>query len=234
MKVDDDVHWRTTDGVSPSLVPGDDPEWEIDYPDGDIQPEIALVPMPSLLVMGELDRLGLRSIAHIEVELRKGQVSDALDSLRLALGEKSLSFRTDIRNADSQRESNRSWDKVHKFDDHARRERDVYRLARTALDNLPTDQEYLSSLREISDEDMKVSGDLTDERRFGQRSDTLPWFWGFGPEGGLGTGNERLRECAYSSLYLQFTAHDTQFIVSAGFVRKRDLLDGQRSSAWSS
>ncbi|KAI0251378.1 hypothetical protein BJV78DRAFT_1088145, partial [Lactifluus subvellereus] len=24
---------------------------------------------------------------------------------------------------------------------------------------------------------LKVAGDITDERRFGQRSDALPWFW---------------------------------------------------------
>ena len=42
--------------------------------------------------MGEIDHQSLKSIATIEAELRKGQVSDALEGLRLALGEKSLRF----------------------------------------------------------------------------------------------------------------------------------------------
>ncbi|KAI0245541.1 hypothetical protein BJV78DRAFT_1137879, partial [Lactifluus subvellereus] len=31
--------------------------------------------------------------------------------------------------------------------------------------------------KDITDDDLKVVGDITDERRFRQRSDALPWFW---------------------------------------------------------
>jgi len=32
-------------------------------------------------------------------------------------------------------------------------------------------------LQDITDDDLMVAGDLTDERRFGQQLDALPWFW---------------------------------------------------------
>ena len=70
--------------------------------------------LPSALKQEEIDRLSLNNIATIEFELRKGQVADALDKLCLALGEKSLCFRTEVCNADSQRTTSRAWDNIHK------------------------------------------------------------------------------------------------------------------------
>jgi hypothetical protein len=48
------------------------------------------------------------------------------------------------------------------------------------LQRLPAEPEYLETLHDITDIDLKVTGDLTDENRFGQRLDTLPWFWRIG------------------------------------------------------
>ena len=45
------------------------------------------------------------------------------------------------------------------------------------MQHLAIDQGYLGMLHDITDDDLKVAGDLTDERRFGQWSDALPWFW---------------------------------------------------------
>jgi hypothetical protein len=42
------------------------------------------------------------------------------------------------------------------------------------------DMEYLATLSDITNDNLKVAGNLTDEWRFGQRSDTLPWFWQIG------------------------------------------------------
>jgi len=39
----------------------------------------------------------------------QSQVTDALEGLRLALGEKSLCFRTEVRNANSQWTTHRAW-----------------------------------------------------------------------------------------------------------------------------
>jgi hypothetical protein len=46
------------------------------------------------------------------------------------------------------------------------------------------------------EQDMKMSGNVTEENRYGQRSDTLAWFWR--PDDGLsGEDNlsPRMKEC---------------------------------------
>ena len=45
------------------------------------------------------------------------------------------------------------------------------------------------------DDDFKVSGDLTDKRRCGRRSDTLPRFWRIGEP--VGTCGSRMQECKF-------------------------------------
>jgi hypothetical protein len=105
----------------------------------------------------------------------------------LALAEKSLSFQAEVRNAHSQRTSQRAWAKVHKFDVEACRHRRIYNHSREALKHLAVFLEYLSSLHDITDDNIKMSGDVTikmsgdvtEENRYGQRSDTLAWFWRF-------------------------------------------------------
>src|SRR5882757_8357391 len=165
-------------------------------PDDWFTPEQERITLPSALAPGEIERLSLKSIAVIEAELRKGQITDALQGLRLALGEKSLCFRTQVRNADSQRTTHRAWDNVHKSDAKARKCWYTYRQARNALQHLDVDPEYVATLRDITDDDLRVAGDLTDERRFGQRSDTLPWFWRFGEP--VDCNNPRMEECMSS------------------------------------
>lgn len=200
MKLDDDTQWSIQDRNIPDMDPqvaesSDDISDR--YPEDGLLPEKERITLPSSLAPGEIQRLSLESIAKIEAELRKGQVTDALEGLRLALGEKSLCFRTEVRNANSQRTTHRAWDNVHKFDSEARKCRDTYRQARGALQRLSIDQEYMATLHDITDDDLKVAGDLTDERRVGQRSDALPWFWRFGDE--IDTGSPRMQECTYLS-----------------------------------
>jgi len=47
--------------------------------------------------IADMHRLGLATMASQELELRQGQANDALEGLRLALGHKSLLFRTKVR-----------------------------------------------------------------------------------------------------------------------------------------
>jgi len=171
MKLDDDTIWSDEDGNIRNIDPQEDEMSDdiLDFgSDGWFTPETKRITLPSALAPGEIDRLSLKSLARIEAELRKGQVSDALERLCLALGEKSLCFRTEVRNANSQRTTHRAWDNVHRLDADARKCRSTYRHARSALQRLLIDPEYLDTLRDITDDDLKVAGDLTNERRFGQ------------------------------------------------------------------
>ena len=193
IKLDDDTQWSISD-IDPHVAESSDDLLEHDS-DEWLIPERERITLPSALAAGEIEQLSLESIAIIEAELRKGQVTDSLEGLRLALGEKSLCFRTQVHNANSQRTTHRAWDNVHRFDAEAQKCWATYRKAQGALQRLSIDPEYVATLHDITDDDLKVAGDLTDERRFGQRSDTLPWFWRFGDA--VDSGGLRMQECTY-------------------------------------
>jgi hypothetical protein len=105
MKLDDDTTWSVEDGHIPDInshceeVSDNIPDFGSD---GWFTLEVAQITLPSALGAGEIGHLSLPAIATIEAELRKGQVSDALQGLCLALGEKSLCVRTEVRNVNSQ------------------------------------------------------------------------------------------------------------------------------------
>jgi hypothetical protein len=198
MKLDNDTQWFIQDGnildIDPQVAELSEDLADL-HPDEWLIPEKERITLPSSLAPGEIERLSIASLARIEAELRKGQVTDSLESLRLALGEKSLCFRTEVRNANSQRTTHRAWDNVHKFDSEARKSRATYRQARGALQHLSINPEYVATLQDITDNDFKVAGDLTDGQRVGQRSDMLPWFWRFGDS--VDSGSPRMQECTY-------------------------------------
>lgn len=205
MKLDDDVKWSHQSGKLLDLdVHGVETSDDIldEYPEGWFTPEKERITLPSALAAGEIERLSMEAVAQVEAELRKGQVNDSLEALRLALGEKSLCFRAEVRNANSQRTTQRAWGNIHKFDADARRHRHMYNQARNALRLLPVEPEYLETLQDITEQDMKVSGDITEDNRFGQRSDTLPWFWrqNGDPESETNSG-PRMQECTQYSYY---------------------------------
>jgi hypothetical protein len=177
MKLDDDTLWSTHDGKIPDMdpQPGEvlDDYLEL-YPDSWYTPEMERITLPSALAPGEITRISLKSIAIIEAEM------DALEGLCLALQEKSLCFQAEVHNAHSQQTTHRAWDNVHKYDAEAQKCQSTYRQAWRALQHLPAELEYLEMLHDITDSDLKVAGDLTNENRFGRRLDTLPWFWRIG------------------------------------------------------
>ena len=95
IKLDDDTQWSTQDGKIPDLdlQPEDTSDNFVElYPNGWFTPEKEQITLPSALVPGKIECLSLQSFAMIESELHKGQVTDALEGLRLALSEKSLCF----------------------------------------------------------------------------------------------------------------------------------------------
>jgi hypothetical protein len=141
------------------------------------KPETTLIWMPSLLNPEDIERLNLKVLADQELELRKGQASDCLQSLRLALGHKTILYRTKLRQAKSTNHKGRAWGDIKaaaiKVNKHVR----AYRRARRALEHLGADKSTLAHFRKLQTKDLKVNSDITEENRVGQRSDTLPWFW---------------------------------------------------------
>ena len=136
IKLDDDVEWSRQSEKLPALdlQEGETSDDLLDeYPEGWFTPEHERITLPSVLAPGEAERLSLEDIAQVEAELRKGQINDSLKALCLALGEKSLCFWAEVRNANSQRTTLRAWSNIHKFDADARKHRHMYNHTQNAL-----------------------------------------------------------------------------------------------------
>src|ERR1700722_9177055 len=108
LMLDDDTRWSTGSGK----VENDADEAEssdLDESNEDeieqvvVHPEQCQITLPSALAPGEIQRLGIIGIAEEECQLQQCQINDALEGFHLALGEKSLLFRTQVRNAWSQK-----------------------------------------------------------------------------------------------------------------------------------
>ena len=152
------------------------PEWE-DEGDAEIPAERLDVWLPSSFTEAERGHMGFGQVADVEAELREGQANDALEALRAGLAEKSLRFRTEVKPAKSQKTMTRAWDSIHKADKQVRGAVQCYRLARSALEGLGASKELLHRFQEIQKKDLKMSRDIVEENRVGQRSSELPWFW---------------------------------------------------------
>ena len=133
--------------------------------------------MPSSFKTDDIQSLGLRDLAAEELELRKGQANDCLKGLQFALGHKAVLFRTKIRNSKTSVGKTRAWADVKavtvKVGKHVR----AYRRARNALERLGADSATMECYQMLRREDLRLSGDITEENRLGQQSDALPWFW---------------------------------------------------------
>jgi len=172
-------------------------EWE----EGDAEVPIEKVRLwlPSSFTASKRGQMGLGQVAGVEAELREGQANDALEALRAGLAEKSLRFRTEVKPAKSQKATTRAWDSIHRADKEIQQAVRCYQLARSALENLGTSKELLGQYQEIQKKDLKMSRDVVEENRVGQRSSELPWFWRLDRKLNKGSG-EFVKECEYDLL----------------------------------
>lgn len=166
----------------------------------DITPEKVMLYIPSNFTCEERKEYGLQKLGNMEFELRKGQANDSLERLRECLAEKSLRFRTEVRPAKSQKKMTRAWDSVHRMEEQIKQSVITYRRARQAIQELggATD---LERYQEITKSDLKMSGDIVEENRVGQKSSILPWFWRLDREVKSHCGDYE-KECEYSNFQL--------------------------------
>jgi len=171
----------------------DDSEWA-DEEDVEVPIEEAKLGLPSCFNPEEREQSGFAWLEKVEVELREGQANDALEALRAALAEKSLRFRIEVKPAKSHKTATRAWDSIHRADKQIKAAVRSYRLARNALIKLGAKQSLLSQYQEIKKEDLKMSKDIVEENRVGQRSSGLGWFWRLDRKWDSDQG-EFLKEC---------------------------------------
>jgi hypothetical protein len=142
----------------------------------EVTPEQMVLYLPSSFTLQERKEYGIENLGTMEYELREGQANDALERLRECLAEKSLRFRTEVRTAKSQKKMTKAWSSIHRVEDHVKQAVVTYRIARQAIGELGGAAD-LEKFQEITKSDLKMSGDIVEENRVGQRSSVLPWFW---------------------------------------------------------
>jgi len=184
----------------------DESVWE-DEEDVEVQIEQVGLGLPSSFGVEDRARMELGHLSKIETELREGQANDSLEALRAGLAEKSLRFRTEVKPAKSQKTMTRAWDSIHRADAQIKAAVQSYLLARNALVRLGAEEDLLSRYQEIQKKDLKMSRDVVEENRVGQRSSELAWFWRLGQRRhGQKDRGEFLKECKACPLH-----HHTQF-----------------------
>lgn len=53
----------------------------------------------------------------------------------------------------------------------------MYKRARKAMIELEADEQLLEEYKVLEVKHLQLNKDITEENRFYQRNDTLPWFW---------------------------------------------------------
>jgi hypothetical protein len=140
-------------------------------------PEDAALPLSSRLRRSHFNNPDIRALAAEEVELRVKQASGALQQLRLALGIKSAFVKNRIRGANTQHTKTRAWRAFKPVQAAVIHHTQDYRIARQALVDLGASAAVLARFPVLKKEDCKMSGDIEEENRVGQRSDHVSWIW---------------------------------------------------------
>jgi len=173
--------------------------------------------MPSYVGASFLKEEGLEDLIDEEVQLRIGQANDSLEKLKthlgqliifyimnfvlkINLGHKSILYRMNFRSSTSVRTDTRSKQDIRRMALKITRDVRSYHRARESLFRLEASQDILQKYQIIKPDELGVSKDITEENRYGQSSDILPWFWRIGGSQ-LGSSNEWNEECkCYNAL----------------------------------
>ena len=159
--------------------------------------ENTVICMPSSLIPEHMQRPELEVLCQQEIELRVGQANSRLHDLRVALGHKALVFRMKVRKANTSKGKTRSWDEIKMANVQVTKVVRAYRRAHLALRKLGADPVVLDRFQEITPEDLQLNKDVTEENRYGQRQDVLPWFWRMGSDEEQ-NHDEWLTECEFT------------------------------------
>lgn len=153
--------------------------------------------MPSCVGATCLKEVNLEDLVKQELQLRIGQANDSLERLRTHLGHKSILYRMNFRSSTSVRTDTRSKQDIRRVALKITKDVRSYHRARESLCHLEAPQDILQKYQVIKPDELGVSKDITEENRFGQGSDVVPWFWRIaGSQLGLpGVWNE---ECKHS------------------------------------
>ena len=157
------------------------------------EPEALLLLLPSTIGIEQCKTWRLDDLAALELRLRQGQANDALHGLRMALSEKAVLFRAQVRHAKSQVKKTRAWANINAADKTVQQHFKSYSRSRQAMVRLGASDSILQRYRPLRKNDLKASTQLIDPTVPGQRNKSLPWFWVVRDESGR--QNEWIHEC---------------------------------------
>ncbi len=122
----------------------------------------------------------VKPLAEKEARLRHAQASDAIHSMRIALGFKSALFCDQVRHTKTQRTKTRAWDAIHSVDTTVHQHARNYCMARDAYLKIKHAYEDGPELPQLRSEDLHVNTAILGAAQVGQRNSQLTWIWSFG------------------------------------------------------
>ena len=105
-------------------------------PEG-IPPENLKLALPSSFTSDYLDSLGLHALRDKELQLRRGQANDALQAIRVLIGQKSFQFTSNMRNVDPAAAVTRPREAIHALGRTIASHCRVYARCRAAMIDSP-------------------------------------------------------------------------------------------------
>ncbi|KAI9434614.1 hypothetical protein H4582DRAFT_1818472 [Lactarius indigo] len=136
--------------------------------------------LPSSLGWEWCSSHGIKSLAMKEAKLRYAQANDSIHRIRLALGFKSALFRTQVRDARTQKTKTRAWTAVHGVDSTVHEHARNYCMARDAYLRVQEESGDFPELPPLHPTDLRISTTILGAAQVGQRNKQLPWIWSFG------------------------------------------------------
>ncbi|EIW74729.1 hypothetical protein CONPUDRAFT_32522, partial [Coniophora puteana RWD-64-598 SS2] len=138
-------------------------------------PEHVVLPLPSAFGAAACEAHQLSKLMEQEAELRKGQMNDHLNEMKIGIARKALGWSRDVRAArGSVHQQTRARAKVHRMEEELRHHTRVYRSAREASISMGLLDEKYEELLEAHLNAKAV--DLNPATR-GIRNAHLPWIW---------------------------------------------------------
>ncbi|KIM35993.1 hypothetical protein M413DRAFT_47570, partial [Hebeloma cylindrosporum] len=141
-------------------------------------PEKMKIALPSVFPAQYMARVGMDTLRDQELQLRRGQANDALHSIRLAIGQKSFQYTSNMRHVDPNAPVTRPRAAIHALGRQISALRRVYAKCREAMVklNIPQ-QELLSFYRVIEDSDVKTDTSIQEPNHPGSARDKLSWIF---------------------------------------------------------
>lgn len=181
-------------------APGFPPLQAFRSPEG-LQPEAMKLALPSSFPLHYLQHVGCHELRDQELQLRRGQANDALQAIRLLIGQKSFQFTSNMRNVDPNASVTRPRAAIEALGRSIAAHRRVYTKCRAAMGllNIPS-TELTTIYRQIEDEDVKTDTSIQEPNRPGSARQTLSWiFTAFQAQS---AGHDFMEECEF---YIHFS-----------------------------